>query len=253
MSGIKTGKNLNSGLLISAVNNLIINVMVQIAYKKPFRGLMDPLPNLDPGKNLKFDNHDLTICRKCLTLYGSLVHILSESPTGTIRSGWRYQKCSCMKKEDDKNGVKVRLWPGNNFNTSVEFCHCCSKELINTGSKFSSFYCDDCKKLISEHNNQPGNIQIPMGRHSFMNGIKMGIPFSKKEEIEFTLNLNIFFKSIDLVSEWQELCLFENLHDLGFRFTNDIALPYYDKLIQEPEKNKFSYFAKMLEYIKTNQ
>ena len=92
-----------------------------------------------------------------------------------------------------------------------------------------------------------------MGRHSFMNGIKLGIPFSEKEETQFRSNLNTFFKNVDLVFEWQTLCLFENLHDLGFRFKNDIALPYYDKLIQKPENDKFTYFAKMLEYIKANQ
>ncbi len=227
--------------------------MEKIVYKKLYNGLMDPLTNLDPGQSLKFGSHDLTICRKCLTLYGRLVHILPESPTGIRRSGWRYQKCQCMQKEDDKNVVKVGLWPGNNFNTSVEFCHCCSKELINTGSKFSSFYCDECNQLVGEHNNQYGSVLIPLGRHSFMNGIKLGIPFSKKGETQLTSELNTFLKNVGLVQEWQKLSLFENLHDLGFRFTNDIALPYYDKLIQKPEKNKLSYFAKMLEYIKTNQ
>ena len=92
-----------------------------------------------------------------------------------------------------------------------------------------------------------------MGRHSFMNGIKLGIPFSEKEETQFRSNLNTFFKNVDLVEEWQKLCLFEDLHDLGFRFENDIALPYYDKLIQKPEKDKSSCFARMLEYIKLNQ
>ena len=224
--------------------------MVYIAYNKPYRGLMDPLPNLDPGQNLIFGAHDLTICRKCLTLYGRLVHILPESPTGRKRSGWRYQKCKCMQKEDDKNGVKTRLWPGNNFNTSVEFCHCCSKELINTGSKFSSFYCNDCKLVISDYNNQSVSLRIPMGRHSFMNGVKLQMPFTKREEIEFTLNLNTFFRNVDLVREWQKLSLFENLHDLGFHFRNDIALAFYDRLIQKPDGGKSVYFLSMLEFIK---
>ena len=158
-----------------------------------------------------------------------------------------------MKKEDDKNEVKVRLWPGSNFNTSVEFCHCCSKALINTGSKFSSFYCEDCKQLISDYNNQSASLQIPMGRHSFMNGVKLQMPFTKKEERQFTLNLSSFFKYIDLVREWQKLCLFENLHDLGFNFSGDIALPYYDRLIQNPENGKRGYFLRMVEYLKERE
>ena len=153
------------------------------------------------------------------------------------------------EKKDDKNGIKGRLWPGSDFNTSVEFCHCCSKALINTGSRFSSFYCDDCRNLVAEHN-QSETILIPMGRHSFMNGIKLGIPYLEKEETQFKSNLSTFFKYVDLVEEWQKLCLFENLHDLGFYFRNDIALAYFDKLIQKPEVGKRDYFLRMVEFIK---
>jgi hypothetical protein len=76
--------------------------MGYIVYKKPYRGLMDHLPNLDPGQTLKFAAHDLTIYRKCLTLYGRLVHILPVSSIGRRRSGWRYQKCRCMKRRTIK-------------------------------------------------------------------------------------------------------------------------------------------------------
>jgi hypothetical protein len=89
-----------------------------------------------------------------------------------------------------------------------------------------------------------------MGRHSFMNGIKLGIPYLEKEETQFKSNLSTFFKYVDLVEEWQKLCLFENLHDLGFYFRNDIALAYFDKLIQKPEVGKRDYFLRMVEFIK---
>ena len=223
--------------------------MVYIAYKKPYRGLMDPLPNLDPGQNLKFGAHDLTICSKCLTLYGRLVHILPETSTGRKRSGWRYQKCKCMKKEDDKNGMKVRLWPGNNFNTSVEFCHCCSKELINSGSRFSSFYCNDCRELIFEYNKQEDIMSIPLGRHSFMNDIKLTYPYSDEEFRQFNKVVNYFFRKVDLVQDWQRLCLFHNLHDLGFRFGNDISIHLYDKMLPNLENDKAGLFQQMVTFL----
>jgi hypothetical protein len=212
-------------------------------------GLFYPLPNLDPSKNLKFGSHDLVICHKCLTLYGRLVHILPESADGKRRSGWRYQKCRCMKKEDDKNKTKIRLWPGHDFNTTVEFCHCCSKELINTGSKFSSFYCNDCRELVIRYNKQTEKMSIPLGRHSFMNDIKLTFPYSDEEGRQFDNDLKYFFKKVDLMWDWQRLCLFHNLHDLGFRFGNDISIHLYDKMLPNLENDKAGLIQQMVNFL----
>ena len=223
--------------------------MVKAIHGILYKGFSGSLPNLDPDRTLKFGAYDLIICRKCLNLYGRLVGVLDESTTGEKRSGWRYQKCRCIKDEDRKNGLKVQLWPGNDFNTSVEFCHCCSKRLINSGSKFSSFYCSDCLKIIKENNAQPGNYQIPLGRHSLMNGINLQYPFTDDEGRQFTKQVNRLFNKIDLVYEWQRLSLFENLYDLGFIFHNDISLAYYDKLIQRSGDDSLKKFRQMMEFI----
>jgi hypothetical protein len=214
-----------------------------------YKGFSDPLPNLDPEKTLQFGSYDLIICRKCLDLYGRLVRVLPDSPTGIKRSGWRFQKCRCMKDEDKRNGQKCTLWPGNDYNTSVEFCYCCSKKLINSGSKFSSFFCTDCTKIITENNRNPENIQIPYGRHSFMNGIRLGTPFTKKQEAQFNSALTHFFEKVHLIREWQKYSLFENLHDLGFRFNRDISLPYYDSLIKINEDDSQEKLKKMIGFL----
>ena len=223
--------------------------MVKAAHGILYKGFSDLMPNLDSERTLRFGSYDLVICRKCLKLYGRLVRVLNESPTGRKRSGWRYQKCQCMKDEDKKNGKSIPRWQGNDYNTSVEFCYCCSKKLINSGSKFSSFYCDECLKLVKENNNQPENIQIPLGRHSFMNEIKLKIPFSKEEEVQFNFQLNHFFEKVDLIGEWQKFCLFENLHDLGFNFQRDISLPYYDKLLSGQNNDSIIQFKKMVKFL----
>jgi hypothetical protein len=223
--------------------------MVKAIHGILYKGFSDPLSNLDPDGSLNFGSYDLVICRKCLKLYGRLVRVLDESTTGEKRSGWRYQKCRCMKDEDKKNGVTDKLWPGNDFNTSVEFCHCCAKRLINSGSKFSSFYCNDCLKLIKENNAQPGNYQVPLGRHSFMHGIYLQAPFTDEDEKQFNKKVNKFFNSLDLILEWQNLSLFENLHELGINFKRDISLSYYDKLIQKSGDDSLKKFRQMMEFI----
>lgn len=214
-----------------------------------YKGFSDPLPNLDPDCTLIFGSHDLVICRKCLNLYGRLVRVLKNSSDGTKRSGWRYQKCKCMTDENKKSGKPTILWPGNDYNTSVEFCYCCSKRLINSGSRFSSFYCSNCRKLIVEYNNQADVIQIPMGRHSFMNGIKLAVPFSKVDGDQFDKELKGFLQAIDLIKEWQKLRLFENLHDIGFKFHNDISLSHYDSLIESKEDDSLNSIEKMKDFI----
>jgi hypothetical protein len=223
--------------------------MVKIVHAYLYKRFADPLPNLDPEGNLHFGVYDLIICRRCLGLYGRLVRELPPSPEGKRRSGWRRQKCKCQKAEDKENGIVTLKWPGNDFNTSVEFCHCCSKALINTGSKFSSFYCCDCLAMVEEHNNHKEKMQIPYGRHSFMNDIKLGSPWSKQEENEFSVKVNGFFKKLDLVWEWQQLCLFQHLHELGFRFRNDISLPYFDSLVPNLKSTKADLFKSMVEYL----
>jgi hypothetical protein len=225
------------------------NVMVKAVRGILYKGFSDPMPNLDSEKTLLFGSYDLIICRKCLKLYGRLVRILPDLATGRKRSGWRYQKCQCMIDEDKKNGKSVPRWLGNDFNISVEFCHCCSKKLINSGSRFSSFYCSECLKLIKENNDQSENLQIPLGRHSFMNNINLKVPYSKEEEAQFTIRLNNFFEKVGLIREWQKYCLFENLHDLGFNFQSDISLSYYDSLIKKQEDDSLIQFKRMIKFL----
>jgi hypothetical protein len=218
-----------------------------------YKGFYDPLPKLDPDRSLIYGAYDLSICRNCLQMYGRLVRVLPNSPEGHKRSAWRKQKCQCMKNEDKSNGIADKIWPGNDFNTSVELCYCCGKKLITSGSKFSSFYCVDCKKIIEAFNKYSEDLQIPLGRHSFMIGLRLQLPCTSKEEELFKKKLDGFFRKVDLVFEWRKLTLFENLHDLGFHFDADISIGYYDSLIKIGENDSDKKFTAMLAYIKENQ
>ena len=98
----------------------------------------------------------LTLCPKCLQPHGKMRLLYGD---------WVEQQCECEKKDESKWG------DGRDFNTGYETCYCCGLEVITSGSRWSSFYCQDCKKAIRKFNDSVGTCVIPLGRHSIMNGI----------------------------------------------------------------------------------
>jgi hypothetical protein len=42
---------------------------------------------------------------------------------------------------------------------------------VSSGSKWSLFFCEDCKMRVVAHNQGAGRCVIPIGRHSIMNGV----------------------------------------------------------------------------------
>jgi hypothetical protein len=215
----------------------------------PYKGFYDPLPNIDPYRELLFGSYDLSICRKCLQLYGRLVRILPTTSDGHRASAWRQQKCQCMKHKDRVNGIKYHIWPGNCFNISVEFCYCCGKRLINTGSRYSLLFCQTCLKIVREYNHYSPEFKIPKARHSHMIGLSLRSPFTQEDQDNFHRELDIFFMKLDLLSEWRNISVFENLHDLGFRFDANISIGNYDSLIKIGENDSAEKFKAMLEYM----
>jgi hypothetical protein len=220
--------------------------MGKSAYDDHYKGYTDILNNLDPKKSLRYGCYDLTICRRCLKLYGWLVRTYTDSVTEDKKSEWHYQKCKCMEADDSKNSKTEPKWNGFDYNTAVEFCYCCSRELINSGSKYSLFYCTDCNERVKGHNNKLGYALIPLGRHSFMNNLMLRVPYTEEQYTRFNNNLTCFFDKVDKVREWQKLCLFENLIDLGSDFKKDIDLPLYDELLWKLKISKEESFRGML-------
>ena len=98
----------------------------------------------------------LTLCPKCLQPHGKMRLLYGD---------WVEQQCECEKKDESKWG------DGRDFNTGYETCYCCGLEVITSGSRWSCFFCQDCKKAIRKFNDAVGTCVIPLGRHSMMNGI----------------------------------------------------------------------------------
>ena len=57
---------------------------------------------------------------------------------------------------------------GRDFNKAYETCYCCGLEVLESGSKWSPFFCQDCKKAIFQFNDAVGTCVIPLGDTHFM-------------------------------------------------------------------------------------
>jgi hypothetical protein len=97
----------------------------------------------------------LELCRTCLHLRGPFYDEFNRCE--------RVQPCSCDPIQPP--------WNAFDYNECAELCRCCAAECVSSGSKWSLFFCEDCKMRVVAHNQGAGRCVIPIGRHSIMNGV----------------------------------------------------------------------------------
>lgn len=139
------------------------------------------------------DLSNLRICAHCLELYGQVRLGNGEAIN---------QECLCVKKTEGR-------WDGYDFNKKYETCYCCGLEVIPSGSKWSVFYCKDCKDKISELNREARQLIIPVGRHSIMNSIVLtDEQIQNKSAVNrFVCRVNNMNAKIDLVDNHRKKIL----------------------------------------------
>lgn len=187
------------------------------------------------------------ICYKCLQLYeGDTSLNTKDNRYENLRK--LYQKCRCKTNE---NGLIEETWDRYDFNKKIELCYCCSMELINSGSRWSVLYCDECKDRVVAFNYLIGKVVIPLGRHSVMNSLMIEYKCHDMDvEIKrFVKGWNSLVVLIDKVVDWSVRSLFQNLHDLKFRFDSDIRLREYDDCLPDLITTKKEAFLNMLDFL----
>jgi hypothetical protein len=92
---------------------------------------------------------------------------------GTIDGAGRRCRCS--------NSKGIVPFHGD-LDSGFEICWYCQAELINAGSRWSTFYCDYCRPVVHAVNDVLdglGLVSLPIGRHSLMHsGWQHARPFS---------------------------------------------------------------------------
>ncbi len=137
------------------------------------------------------------------------------------------QLCQCEKPAEPEEP-----WPGYDFNTYVELCYCCGIEPLQSGQRFSMFFCDECNARVHDFHENLGHRTIPIGRHTLMNGVLLNPDGPDAEadlsDVErFAANMNSLVNAIDRLSACVTDRIRENIQTLGLQASEGVNLAAY--------------------------
>lgn len=169
-----------------------------------------------------------TICLVCFTVYG----LIEIEGLGT---GVYDQRCRCQESAKPQE-----RWAGFDFNTYLELCRCCGIEPLKSGSRWSPYFCRECRDCVVSFNRRHGRWIIPIGRHSMMHGDLLGGDEAAiKEHAEhFVLRVRGLFAAIDHLDKWTSTRVKENLETLSCAAGQEVDLGYYLSAARRRPLNK---------------
>jgi hypothetical protein len=158
----------------------------------------------------------------------------------------RRQVCACLRHKQQK-------WPGVDFNEHSCLCYCCMREKLRSGSRWSVWFCQECKDRVLTLNRRLGIALIPIGRHSLMNAVGLrGENADEPAEVEaFVRRLDDFFGRSNDLHEWRRVKLRTNLMRLGLMSTEDVSLDEYLPALkrqQDPDLSKKRSFIDLCNF-----
>ena len=170
----------------------------------------------------------LQLCRNCTRLW--------EAETDRDRPP--PQQCKCAGPPEAWEGWDVSEW--------ARLCDCCLGEVLKSGSRWSVWFCEECKRRVMGLNAAVGKPLIPIGRHTLMHGITAHPDGPEIEIEEFAESMSGLFDRMGTLGEWKE-------HRLGVIFdslelADGVALSEYLRLIEEagePEFDKQTSFVRL--------
>jgi hypothetical protein len=169
-----------------------------------------------------------TICPNCFMCRGELeVRGLARAADDCVVRKPKdvrrfHQRCRC-------EGVDQERWLRFDFNCYLELCRCCGVEPIRSGSRWSSFFCEECKARVLSLNRAAGGWVIPIGRHSAMHGILVrgDERFDPQVAERFAGAMRGLFAGIDHLDKWSRSVVRRNLAELGFAPGEEVGLSDY--------------------------
>lgn len=147
--------------------------------------------------------NDLYICAGSASLFGALGY-----DGGPLIHEQRCRYVSCPYREGSWHRPRTALRePYGDFLEAIELCYCCASVVIASGSKFSSFFCGDCRTAVSRLRDALGIAAIPFGRHSLMNGASLSGAGARdpRQLNAFASAVQRSFNRIDRLCTWQRV------------------------------------------------
>ena len=158
--------------------------------------------------NVSIDH--LYICAGSAGLFGALGY-----DGGPPIQEQRCRYVDCPYREERWHRPKTELpEPFGDFPEAIELCHCCASAVIPSGSKFSSFFCDDCRAAVMRLTSALGTAAIPLGRHSLMNGVTLAGGAAARDPLRvksFALAVQHSFNRIDRLWSWQRTVVADHI------------------------------------------
>ena len=175
-----------------------------------------------PDNRTCFDVSDMSICSGSGGLFGPFSYD-GGAPTHEQRCLYH----DCEQRLAPWHAPRTDLpEPRGDFPEAVCLCYCCAQTMIPSGSKFSSFFCDECQGRVVALNRSYGLAVVPLGRHSLMNGVAVAEPAEAREIEAFASGVRAMFGRIDRLLTWQRGLVQDNVAAMG-RSTRYVAVPEY--------------------------
>ena len=127
-------------------------------------------------------------------------------------------------------------WPRHDFNRHVEICRCCGREPLPSGSKYSVWFCDYCKRAVGLLNGRHGRCVVPIGRHSVHAGfmLRMEEQTTDADILLFTEALNSVAAVHGPLKEWAREAVRQNLRACGWEEDAVVPLPdYWEAVVRQ--------------------
>ena len=162
------------------------------------------------------------VCGSCCELRGPFV--------------WRWkgvdyehvQECACERNRR-ADGERPETWLAFDYNTVAELCQACGCQVLPSGSRYSVWFCGECKERVRALNAEVGQPLVPIGRHTLMNGFGLQTtPKPTDAEIGvFVARFGTVVKRIDRLREWGHEVVRDNLVTIGREHTASMPLTEY--------------------------
>ena len=162
------------------------------------------------------------VCGRCYELRGPFVWRLQRVDYHHV------QECACERKPRGQ-GERPETWPGFDFNTVAELCHACGGQVLHSGSRYSVWFCVECKERVRTMNAEIGQALVPIGRHTIMNGFGLqASPKPTRAEMEaFVARCGTMIDRIYRLDDWAHEVVHDNLVTIGRDDAHSVAIAEY--------------------------
>lgn len=138
------------------------------------------------------------------------------------------QRCMCHRRDaaDPK-------WDRYDFNEHLHLCRCCRSVALSSGSRWSVWFCGECKQRVLALNRAMGGTVVPIGRHTLMAGVSVsGSDLAEAADHEVAQLVDGFhaaamglFDAMHRLEEFAHRRTRELRNGVGFKASSPVALP----------------------------